>query len=373
MANHHEVASVMVRFNLQTPAQRQRFTSRTVTRAIYHSARRTAIRYQHPPLKIPITTRSSGSTVFMLCPDYDLPSGGVRIQYRHVDLLNEAGINAAVLHQRKGFRCTWFDNTTQVTDIRSSAVGPDDVLVISELELDRLPRLRRQVRHIVLNQSGHLTWTRDGDAVAHHYATAPDLLGVIVVSEHSAQMLSHAYPRRKIRLVRNGIDDALFHPGNQPRQRRITYVPRRGQQEITQVLYLLQGRLRDWELVCLDGLRQAEFAAGLRSSRITLCLPYQEGFGLPTAEAMACGNYVIGFHGFGGREFMRPEFSCPVETGDVLAVAKAVEHAIVEDSTDDQWCISRGELASAFVLDTYSRQQELDTVRAAYGDLLAVA
>ena len=138
------------------------------------------------------------------------------------------------------------------------------------------------------------------------------------------------------------------------------------------MLYLLRDRLQGWELVRLDGLRQTEFAAGLRSSRITLCLPYQEGFGLPAAEAMACGNYVIGFHGFGGREFMRPEFSCPVETGDVLAVAKAVERAIVEDSADESWCVSRGKLASAFVLDAYSRERERESVRAAYADLLAI-
>jgi len=309
--------------------------------------------------------------VFMLCPDYNIPSGGVRVQYRHVDILNAAGVKAAVLHQRKGFRCTWFDNATPVTDIRSSAVGPDDVLVVSELDVHQLLSLRLGVRHIILNQSGHLTWTREGDVVAQHYATAPDLLGTIVVSEHSARFLAQAYPRRKIRLVRNGIDETLFHPGDPLRPRRISYSPRRGRQEATQVLHLLRDRLRDWEVVGLDGLRQAAFAAELRSSRITLSLPYQEGFGLPAAEAMACGNYVIGFHGFGGQEFMLPEFSCPIETGNVLAVAKAVEHAIVEDAADERWCISRGKLASAFVLDTYSVRREHESVQVAYADLLA--
>jgi glycosyltransferase involved in cell wall biosynthesis len=372
MASHHDPSTRVVRLNQQTLAGRQRFTSRTVARAIYHSARQTANRYRYPPLKIPVTTRSVGSTVFMLCPDYDIPSGGIRVQYRHVDLLNEAGIDATILHQRRGFRCSWFDNTTRVTDIRSAAVGPDDILVLSELDLNQLARLNQHVRHIVLNQNTHLTWRRDSEIVAHHYAEAPDLLGVIVVSEHNAQMLRYAYPHRMIRSVRNGINNALFHPGDQPPQRRITYAPRRGQQEITQVLYLLRDRLQGWDVVALDGLHQTEFAAGLRSSRITLCLSYQEGFGLPAAEAMACGNYVIGFHGFGGREFMRPEFSCPVETGDVLAVAEAVEHAIAQDSADENWCISRGKLASAFVLDAYSRERELESVRAAYAELLAI-
>jgi hypothetical protein len=37
-------------------------------------------------------------------------------------------------------------------------------------------------------------------------------------------------------------------------------------------------------------------------------LDYQEGFGLPSAEAMASACTVIGYHGMGGKEFYRPEF-----------------------------------------------------------------
>ena len=46
---------------------------------------------------------------------------------------------------------------------------------------------------------------------------------------------------------------------------------------------------------------------------------------MPAAEAMACGSYVIGNHGQGGREFFLPEFSTAIEAGDTLAFARAVE------------------------------------------------
>ena len=346
---------------------------RKFQRAVYHAARETFHRYQVPRPSIPLSDKSPNPTVYFLTPDLDIPAGGVRVMYSHVDLLNSAGVEAAVLHQRKGFRCSWFENTTRVTDIRSSAIGPDDVVVVPEGDVDVLTTLHRCVRHVVLNQSGHLTWMRRGEAVTRHYANAPGLLGVIVVSEYIARMLRYAYPKLAIHRVRNGIDHTLFYPTGEPKVRRISYHPRRGRRELDIVIHMLQakGVLRDWEFSSLAGLNQADFAAAVRSSRITVNLSCWEGFGLTTCEAMACGNYVVGFHGFGGLEFMRPEFSCPVETGDVVAVAEAMERVIALDSVDDQWCQSRGRLASAFVLDEYSRHKEYETVISAYRALLS--
>jgi glycosyltransferase involved in cell wall biosynthesis len=348
---------------------------RAFQRAIYQSAKEALNRYKDPRPRIPLSDKSSTSTIYFLAPDRDIPAGGVRVMYSHVDLLNEAGIESAVLHQRKGFRCTWFENTTRVTDIHSSAVGPDDILVVPEGDVDVLTTLHRSIRHVVLNQSGHETWTRRGDAVAHHYANAPDLLGVIVVSEYSAQMLKYAFPNLAIRRIRNGIDHALFYFPSEPKARRICYHPRRGRKELDIVMRMLHARgiLRDWEVVSLEGLNQEDFARAIRSSRVTVNLSYWEGFGLTTCEAMACGNYAIGFHGFGGLEFMRPEFSCAVETGDVVAAAEAIERVIAEDSMDEDWCQSRGRLASAFVLDQYSKEKERQTVMSAYRELLAVS
>jgi hypothetical protein len=350
----------------------QKVSVGAIERGIYRTVKTFAERRQRLRPKIPLTHKPSSSTVYFLTPDYDVPAGGVRVMYSHVDLLNEAGIDAAILHQRKGFRCTWFQNETRVTDTRSAAVGPDDVLVVCELDVDVVASLREPVRHVILNQSGHLTWGESGDAVSYHYANACNLLGVIVISDYSAQMLEHVYPSLKICRVRNSIDPRIFHLPTMPAGRTLSYTPRRGRRETDLVMHMLRGRgsLDGWDVLPLERLNQAEFAAALRSSRIHVCLSYWEGFGLPTCEAMACGNYVVGFHGFGGREFMLSGFSFPIETGDVLAAAQAIERVIAEDSADDQWCASRGKLASDFVLSRYSQQRQRDTVLSAYRDLL---
>jgi Glycosyl transferases group 1 len=355
--------------------ERKQNPRRAVQRALYHSTKQVVEQYKSPRPKVSLSDQPSAPTVYFLTPDHNMPAGGVRVMYNHVDLLNKVGIEAAVLHQKKGFRCTWFDNTTRVTDIRSSAVGPDDTLVVSELDVDVVAALPRPVRHVVLNQSGYETWARRGDTVAHHYSSAQELLGVMVVSEYSAQMLKYAYPKLNIRRIRNGIDGTRFYPPNEPTTRRICYHPRRGRRELDHVMHMLhaRGALRTWDTFSLEGLNDEDFAAEMRSSRITVNLSYWEGFGLTACEAMACGSYVIGFHGFGGREFMRPEFSCPVETGDVIAVAQAIERVIAEDSLDEQWCRSRGQLASSFVLEHYSLEKERESVASAYCDLLALS
>jgi glycosyltransferase involved in cell wall biosynthesis len=185
-------------------------------------------------------------------------------------------------------------------------------------------------------------------------------------------MLRYAFKSLPVHRVHLSIDPSRFYPGDGPRDRRIAYMPRRGRADSEQVFHLLGGRclLDGWEVVLLDGLTHDQVAEQLRTTRIFLAFTYQEGFGLPAAEAMACGNFVVGCHGFGGREFFHPEFSTPIETGDVLGFARAVEDAIVHERNDPMWCLNRGRKASEFVLSEYSPVRERDEVVSVYAELL---
>ncbi|MFM2068055.1 MAG: hypothetical protein RLZZ584_2964 [Pseudomonadota bacterium] len=331
--------------------------------------------WHHARVLIPCTSEQPGPpTLYFHTPDLDRPCGGVLMMYRHVDLLNAAGVRATVLHQRRGFRCSWFEHDTRVTDATAVRIGPADVLVITEPDVDLVCALRTGVRHVVFNQSGHLTWKRSPERVARHYAASPDLAGVITVSAHAAELLRHACAQVDVRHVHPAIDAGLFHPGDGPRSREICYMPRRGGTDAALVLQLLRcrGALDGWQVTPLDGLSHAQVAERLRGARIFLHLPYLEGFGLPAAEAMACGNYVVGYHGYGGREFFRPPSSCAVETGDVLGVARAVEDAIRHDSVDPLWCRERGLAAARHILQTYTAARERRDVLAAYTGLLGL-
>lgn len=323
--------------------------------------------------KVSTTAGAGTGTIYFLTPDFNRPAGGLQIFYRHVDALNAAGIGAAILHSRPGFSCTWFEHRTRITDTRAVAIGSRDLLVVPEIYAALLPGLPPGVRHVIFNQGPFLTFERDAEAVARHYACSPDLIGVLTVSHHGVELLRHAFPHRDVRLVRNAIDPTIFHPGDGPRDRAITYMPRRGRADAELVMRLLQGggRLDGWEVRPLEGLTQAQTADALRRSSIFLSFPYQEGFGLPAVEAMACGNLVAGFTGISGREFFGPEFSRPVPSGDVLALARAVEDAIAREHEQPGFCRTLGQAASDHVRGTYAPEQSARELVAAFGDLLA--
>lgn len=121
-------------------------------------------------LHLPTTDRQlTEPTVYFLGSDIHVPSGGTRVVYRHCDTLRAAGIRSVVLHRKPGFRHTWFASDTEVRSHRDCALGPEDLLVVSEVSVRLMERNRLSPRHVVLNQSGHLSWTGDPARVSRHY------------------------------------------------------------------------------------------------------------------------------------------------------------------------------------------------------------
>ena len=52
--------------------------------------------------------------IYYLCPDNNVPSGGVHKIYTHVEILNSLGYTAYVLHTQFGFRSDWFKNNAPI-------------------------------------------------------------------------------------------------------------------------------------------------------------------------------------------------------------------------------------------------------------------
>jgi glycosyltransferase involved in cell wall biosynthesis len=108
-----------------------------------------------------------------------------------------------------------------------------------------------------------------------------------------------------------------------------------------------------------------------QESLLFLSFGYPEGFGLPAAEAMASGCVVIGFHGGGGREFFNPEFSYPIEQGDIIGFAKTVEEVIQSFERDPAPVLEKGRLAASFIQKQYSLELEEQEVIAAWCSILS--
>jgi len=334
------------------------------------SARRDARARRAPRLQG--TAAAKPASVYYLCPDVDVPTGGIRTIYRHVDALNSLGIRAAVVHGRSGFSCSWFEHDTNVTDARSARLGQADVLVLPEFYSSAIAELPDEPHLVMFNQNTYQTFAgrRPITERAPRWDTER-ITAVMVVSRDNEDYMRYAFPRLRVERVRNVVDSQVFHPGPAPHGRRIAVMPRRRAADCRQVLDLLsvRGCLGTWDVVSIDGRSERVTADLLRSSSVFLSFSELEGFGMPPAEAMACGCYVVGFTGLAGREYFDPAICTPVEEGNVLAFAKAVEQTLAAFDADGRGMRERALAGSATIRTEYSADAQRGDLRAFFGSL----
>jgi glycosyltransferase involved in cell wall biosynthesis len=313
------------------------------------------------------------SIVYYLCSGANHPTGGNRTIYRHVDALNSGGVPAVVVHHWSGFSCSWFEHNTPVLGAKKVTLTPRDILVVPEFYGPNLVNLPVGPQIVIFNQNAYRTFVGiRSQSPGVPYCNIPGLEAILVVSNDNADYLRYAFPGLRIERIRNAVDGQIFYPSAIPAGRRVAVMPRRRLADCEQVLRLLRARgcLESWEVVHIDGRSERETANALRSCAIFLSFSEQEGFGMPPAEAMACGCFVIGFTGLGGREIFEPATSSPIEEGDILAFAKAAERALLADDEELRVMHRRGLVASARILEEYSLERQRTELLAFFGPLM---
>ena len=244
-----------------------------------------------------------------LHPDIRKPIGGAKQMHRFAEALMHCGREATIIQEEADFHPGWFESQVHTIALanwlkRSDLHPSSDVLVLPETFLPALPRYGPGLPKLLFNQNGAYSFgLHDGDGfpdtaqgVLNLYSHR-DLSHVLCVSQHDQQLLERGFnlgPQRVSRLI-NAIETDVFRPGASKKGRLLSFMPRKNSRDAAIVAALLHSQpwFAGWKLEPIQGLPQTDVAKRLRTSLGFLAFGHPEGFGLPLAEAAACGCALI--------------------------------------------------------------------------------
>lgn len=255
------------------------------------------------------------------CPIGDNPSGGVKVIYRHSELLSRMGQPSLIWHPgHPEFRCSWFEQNVQT--IADADLNPaTDFIILPEIWATvYVPLLKNLGFKVgIFVQNAYYTHVnlnpQNPNAIREAYQGA-DL--ILSISADTSLYLEDIFqvPAHKIVLQRYSLDANLFRPGT--KSKTLTYMPRKMAQHSARVVSALQPLLgADWQIIPLDGMNERQVAQHLSQSIVFMAFSEFEGLPVPPVEAAMCGNIVIGYHGQGGKEYWHTPNFIEVEQGDV--------------------------------------------------------
>ena len=182
---------------------------------------------------------------------------------------------------------------------------------------------------------------------------------IISGSKLITKYIKFTFPKiKKIYQSTLSIDKKIFSK-NLPKKNIITYMPRKLKDESNLLfLYLKKNLPKNWKIFALNNMTEKEIALSLNESKIFLSFSELEGFGRPPLEAAIAGNKVIGYHGEGGKEFMKAPIFTTIERGNILEFAKTIIKKI------DYKIDKKKQLKQIKQLtDTYSKKNEIKSIK----------
>lgn len=328
-------------------------------------------------------------------------SGGVKMLYRHAELLSLNNIPAYIVHTNRNYCTTKFIHNAKILYWDDITLTDSDIVVIPEflsvwINPEKNPegivslikkkisknRYRYNVKTIfdgpsnivIYNQNAYLTFfdypIKVNDFLFPY--TNPKCISTICVSQDNYDYLKLAFPNIPLQRINYAIDSDVFKPDKKKRQ--IAYLTFKNHQAVQQVINLLKIRekLNDFALVPVEGT-EMEVAKIFNESMIMLNFGNIEGFGLPPAEAMLSGCVVIGYHGEAGKEFMNESTCFPIANGDIQQFILTTESVVDHLSRDPNHYSEMTNRARLLIMTQYSKNQEHASVLNAWSNIIKVA
>ena len=255
---------------------------------------------------------------FVLPNDVDKPVGGVKQIHRLCESINSLNHECYIIQEDKYFAPSWFDSNVKSVSLKAFLKRTDlnpshDYLIIPETMIPYVTRFLPGFKKIIFNQNISYTFgvnpKTDGfpknpqdvlDLYSHK-----DVIAIWCVSRYDLRTLLSGFSlaENMCSLIVNSIESDLFYPSF-PKKLQICYMSRKNPTHSMRVRAMInaQSFKLDWGFKEIIDMTLPEVASVLRSSAVFFSFGHPEGFGLPVAESIASGCFVVGYSGLGGEE-----------------------------------------------------------------------
>ncbi len=244
--------------------------------------------------------------IFYVCPDIEVPSGGIKRLYTHVELLRENGYDAYIMHVKKGFKLGWFESEAPIVyscDFPLASLDPRDTIVVPEGFPAVIKQLKTlQVKKVVIALSfayifKHMPAGENWKDYGINWVMANNKI--------TGDFIQWSMGIKNIHIIGSSIDHNMFHYKPDMKRLQVAYIKRKDTLS-SNVEKILKSRTasRNPDFITIANLNIQDYARVLKESKIYLTTSTAEGFPRPILEAMACGCLCIGFDGVGGRDFI---------------------------------------------------------------------
>jgi hypothetical protein len=230
-----------------------------------------------------------------------------------VKILCANGIDAAVLHEKPGFRPDWmnFDAPRLYRGGKSLRLFPDDLLVVPEVHAAEPEVLKLCKRRVVFVQASSYIEAGFGNAGSVRNYGHLGYVGAMTIMPHVGKILKRHY----------GVSAAIIPPciapwffgrqgGNaesRPRKRELVVCPKSWCQDypIIRQGLIAGARSLGWSVLELMDKPHRQVARAFLRAALHVNVNCYESFNATVPEAMAAGCVPICYEAFGGKDFLR--------------------------------------------------------------------
>lgn len=254
--------------------------------------------------------------IFYLVSDYDTPSWGLGIIYHHVLALNDAGFNAFVIHEKKGYKVSWLDVKVPVVYWNESpSILSEDILIVAEVNVNRKWLKKLKCRKILFVQASSFLFEMLPENETHLSLGFESAIGIM---PHMMPVIEQ-FTGLKADMIPPFIAPYFYKEENKlhNREKIILMYPKFHQQDFGIVKRVLDDKLKEinpsgitsifkskWKIIVLKGKTHMEVAQLMKEATFFITTNTFESFNASCVEAMSAGCIAICYEAFGPRDYM---------------------------------------------------------------------